>query len=66
MARHRRCDRYTGYADPGTEDPRPVEFHLYEQGEHGFGMYAKTTTSTRWFDAFVHWLAMRGRSKPAG
>jgi hypothetical protein len=37
---------------------RPVEFHLYEQGGHGFGMYPKETTSTGWFDAFVHWLGM--------
>ncbi len=38
---------------------RPVEFHLYEQGGHGFGMYPKTTTSTGWFVAFTHWLRMR-------
>lgn len=39
---------------------KPVEFHLYEQGGHGFGMYRKETTSTGWFDAFVSWLTMRG------
>jgi acetyl esterase/lipase len=39
---------------------KPVEFHLYEQGGHGFGMYPKTTTSTGWFDAFVRWLGMHG------
>lgn len=39
---------------------RPVEFHLYEQGGHGFGMYPKTTTSTGWFDAFARWLGMHG------
>jgi acetyl esterase/lipase len=39
---------------------RPVEFHLYEQGGHGFGMYPKETTSTGWFDAFVSWMKMRG------
>jgi len=39
---------------------RPVEFHLYEQGGHGFGMYPKETTSTGWFDAFVSWLGMHG------
>ena len=44
---------------------RPVEFHLYEQGGHGFGMYQKTTTSTGWFDAFVSWLGMHGYLKPA-
>jgi acetyl esterase/lipase len=43
---------------------RPVEFHLYEQGGHGFGMYQKTTTSTGWFDAFVSWLGMHGYLKP--
>jgi len=37
---------------------RPVEFHLYEQGGHGFGMYPKETTSTGWFDALVRWLGM--------
>ena len=37
---------------------RPVEFHLYEQGGHGFGMYPKETTSTGWFEAFVRWLGM--------
>lgn len=44
---------------------RPVEFHLYEQGGHGFGMYPKETTSTGWFDAFASWLAMHGYLKPA-
>ena len=43
---------------------RPVEFHLYEQGGHGFGMYKKTTTSTGWFDAFVSWMDMHGLLKP--
>lgn len=43
---------------------RPVEFHLYEQGGHGFGMYKKTTTSTGWFDAFTRWLDMHGYLKP--
>ena len=42
---------------------RPVEFHLYEQGGHGFGMYPKETTSTGWFEAFVAWLRMRGFAK---
>jgi acetyl esterase/lipase len=45
---------------------RPVEFHLYEQGGHGFGMYQKTTTSTGWFDAFTRWMTMHGWIKPAG
>jgi acetyl esterase/lipase len=43
---------------------RPAEFHLYEQGGHGFGMYPKTTTSTGWFDAYVRWIGMHGMLKP--
>ncbi len=43
---------------------RPVEFHLYEQGGHGFGMYPKPTTSTGWFNAFLSWLGMHGLLKP--
>jgi len=43
---------------------RPVEFHYYEQGGHGFGMYRKETTSTGWFDAYVKWLGMHGYLKP--
>ncbi len=43
---------------------RPVEFHYYEQGGHGFGMYPKETTSTGWFDAFGKWLGMHGYLRP--
>ena len=43
---------------------KPAEFHLYEQGGHGFGMYPKETTSTGWFNAFVSWLTMHGMVKP--
>jgi acetyl esterase/lipase len=35
---------------------RPVEFHLYQNGGHGFGLGNPDRTSNRWFDAFVHWL----------
>jgi acetyl esterase/lipase len=49
-----------GLVDSWRSAGRPVEFHLYEQGGHGFGMYRKPTTSTGWFDAFVRWLGMRG------
>jgi acetyl esterase/lipase len=49
-----------GLIDSWTAAKRPVEFHLYEQGGHGFGMYDKPTTSTGWFDAFARWLRMHG------
>jgi acetyl esterase/lipase len=54
-----------GLVDSWRKAKRPVEFHLYEQGGHGFGMYPKTTTSTGWFDAFSRWLGMHGYLKRA-
>jgi acetyl esterase/lipase len=37
-----------GLVDSWRAAGRPVEFHLYEQGGHGFGMYPKTATSAGW------------------
>lgn len=34
----------------------PVEFHLYQNGGHGFGLGNPDRTSNTWFDAFIHWL----------
>jgi acetyl esterase/lipase len=39
---------------------RPVEFHLYQNGGHGFGLGNPNRTSNRWFDAFTHWLDVNG------
>ena len=39
---------------------RPVEFHLYQNGGHGFGLGNTNRTSNRWFDAFVHWMDVNG------
>jgi acetyl esterase/lipase len=55
----------TGLIDSWRAAKRPVEFHLYEQGGHGFGMYPKETTSTGWFDAFTRWMGMHGWMKAA-
>lgn len=52
-----------GLIDSWKAVKRPVEFHLYEQGGHGFGMYDKETTSTGWFEAFTSWLRMHGYIK---
>jgi acetyl esterase/lipase len=54
-----------GLIDSWRTAKRPVEFHLFEQGGHGFGMYPKPTTSTGWFDQFARWMAMHGWIKPA-
>lgn len=49
-----------GLIDSWKSAKAPVEFHLFEQGGHGFGMYPKETTSTGWFEAFASWLRMHG------
>ena len=52
-----------GLIDSWRAAKRPVEFHLFEQGGHGFGMYPKETTSTGWFASFASWLQMHGYIK---
>jgi acetyl esterase/lipase len=49
------------------EAGRPVEFHLYQNGGHGFGLGYPNRTSNRWFDAFMHWLDVDGflKAQPA-
>jgi len=42
----------------------PVEFHLYQNGGHGFGLGNPNRTSNRWFDAFIHWLDVNGFMVP--
>ncbi len=42
------------------EAGRPVEFHLYQNGGHGFGLGNPDRTSNRWFEAFTHWLDVNG------
>ncbi|BCA63883.1 esterase [Sphingomonas sp. HMP9] len=39
---------------------KPVEFHLYQAGGHGFGLGKTGTTSTGWFEDFMHWLDANG------
>lgn len=51
-----------GLIDSWQQAGRPVEFHLYGQGGHGFGLGKTGTTSTGWFDAFIRWLDMTGLS----
>jgi len=38
----------------------PVEFHLYQNGGHGFGLGNPNRTSNCWFDSFTHWLDVNG------
>jgi acetyl esterase/lipase len=46
------------------EAGKPVEFHLYQNGGHGFGLGNPDRTSNRWFDAFIHWLDVNGFLAP--
>ena len=45
-----------GVIDSWYQAGVPVEFHLYQNGGHGFGLGNPDRTSNRWFDAFIHWL----------
>jgi acetyl esterase/lipase len=44
---------------------KPVEFHLYQDGGHGFGMGYPGHTTYWWFEPFTHWLDINGFLKPA-
>ena len=39
---------------------RPVEFHLYQDGGHGFGMGYPGHPTYYWFEPFTHWLDHNG------
>ena len=39
---------------------KPVEFHLYQDGGHGFGMGYPGHTTYWWFEPFTHWLDING------
>lgn len=39
---------------------RPVEFHLYQNGGHGFGLGNPGKTSLGWFEVFMLWLESNG------
>lgn len=46
----------TGVVESWYKAGIPVEFHLYQNGGHGFGLGNPDRTSNRWFDAFMYWL----------
>lgn len=43
---------------------RPVEFHLYQDGGHGFGMGYPGHPTYWWFEVFTHWLDHNSFLKP--
>lgn len=50
----------TGVIESWYKAGKPVEFHLYQNGGHGFGLGNPNRTSNRWFDAFIYWLDVNG------
>lgn len=50
----------TGVIESWYKAGKPVEFHLYQNGGHGFGLGNPNRTSNRWFDSFVYWLEVNG------
>ena len=55
-----------GLLDSWQAAGRPVEFHMYERGGHGFGLGRPGTTTPGWIDGFVRWLDVGGLLKPKG
>lgn len=43
---------------------RPVELHVYETGNHGFGLGAPGTTNTGMIGQFLGWMDARGLLQP--
>ena len=54
-----------GLIDSWTAAKKPVEFHLYQNGGHGFGMGRANTTTPDWIQSFHHWLDTNGLLKKA-
>ena len=52
-----------GIVESWQKARRPVEFHAYEKGEHGYGLGRPGTTTAGMMDQFVAWLDARGLLK---
>jgi acetyl esterase/lipase len=49
-----------GLVSAWREAGRPVEFHYYGQGGHGFGLGKPGTTTQAWPSEFLAWMRMQG------
>lgn len=56
----------TGVIESWYKAGIPVEFHLYQNGGHGFGLGNPDRTSNKWFDAFMYWLEVNRFFKGKG
>lgn len=48
------------YMQALIENEIPAEFHLYENGGHGYGLGKSQLTESTWPDACLNWLHMQG------
>jgi len=53
-----------GLVEAWEKAGKPVEFHLYDGGGHGFGMQTQHKTSDLWLSEFTAWMNARGLLKP--
>jgi dipeptidyl aminopeptidase/acylaminoacyl peptidase len=53
-----------GIVEAWRKAGRPVEFHGYERGDHGFGAGRPGTTTTLLLPEFLAWMDMRGLLGP--
>ncbi|HWE54132.1 MAG TPA: dienelactone hydrolase family protein [Acidimicrobiales bacterium] len=51
------------YTDWSAAD-RPIEMHVFQRGQHGFGMIRQGLPSDRWTDLFLAWLGDLGLTNP--
>jgi acetyl esterase/lipase len=54
-----------GLVQAWRDAQKPIEFHYYDAGDHGFGMRHQGTTSDHWIDEFYWWLQGRHLLTPA-
>ena len=58
------ANRGFGVVEAWQAAKRPVEFHLYQDGGHGFGLGNPGKTSLGWFDVFMRWVELNGFLQP--
>jgi hypothetical protein len=49
-----------GLIDSWIAARRPIEFHAYQRGGHGFGLGIKGTTTEGWIDGLFRWIDLNG------
>lgn len=53
----------TALVDSYRKAGKPIEFHLFDHGGHGFGLGNPADTTSHWPDLMLDWLKVRGLLK---